>query len=248
MARPTLVSEMQALVPGETATLGLHFEMEPGWHTYWRGLNDTGFPIDVTLDLPQGFESQGVQWPAPQRYISPGEILDYVYEEQVTLLLPIDVPASARLGERVTITADANWLVCKEACIPEGRVVSITLPIASPGEDVGPGSGFKKIQEARERLPDPLPEKQRDALIEWQRGVLVIEPRGAFEWAAFYPAEDSVPIASPIEHGRTESGALRLPIDREAPSDADALRGILEIQRGGDQPPVLYRIDMPAPG
>ena len=47
-----LIAETTMLSPGETCTLGVAFDIEPGWHLFWNGTNDTGYPISVSLDLP----------------------------------------------------------------------------------------------------------------------------------------------------------------------------------------------------
>jgi thiol:disulfide interchange protein DsbD len=39
------------------------------------------------------------------------------------------------VGERVTLTADAYWLVCSDICIPEEATLTLTLPVAVQGRD-----------------------------------------------------------------------------------------------------------------
>ena len=48
--------------------------MQPGWHVYWNGRNDTGTPVRITLTVPEGFAAGDVLWPAPVRHVAAGEI------------------------------------------------------------------------------------------------------------------------------------------------------------------------------
>src|SRR5262249_19986126 len=57
-------------------------------------------------------------------------------------------------GKTVTLTARADWLVCKEICIPEGADLSLTLPVADVADADPRWSG--PIASARAALPRPL--------------------------------------------------------------------------------------------
>lgn len=243
MAQPKLVAERDAVVPGETVTVGLHFTMQPGWHIYWQGLNDTGFPVEVTWETPPGVTVGELQWPAPRRYVSPGEILDYVYEGEVTLLADVSVDASVSPGAEITLAAEASWLVCREACIPEDARLQRTFRIAGSLGDTGPGDGFRAIERARSRLPLLLPTEQRDITMRWSGTTLEITPVGGFAWAAFYPHEDSAAIVDPIRSARVERGTLRLRMDTDGPVESRTYRGILEIMRGSDRASTLFWIE-----
>ena len=49
---------VDAVVPGEAFDVGVLFEMEPGWHVYWRDPGDAGDPpriedgeiVDINLE------------------------------------------------------------------------------------------------------------------------------------------------------------------------------------------------------
>lgn len=245
--RAALVAEFSALVPGEVNTLAITLEIEPGWHVYWRGLNDTGFPVSAEWSLPEGFEVGTVAWPAPHRHVAPGDILDYVYEDRVTLLVPITVPESAAPGTVIDIRADVTWLVCKGACVPEDAALALAVPVAKAGETVKPTEAAQVITEARRRLPRALTPEQRDLALSWEGDTLTIAPSGSFAWAAFYPRDDSMAIASPIRDGLVKAGPLRLRLDRDAPGEATRLIGIVEVKRREGGASEVFEIDVPAP-
>jgi len=248
-ARARLLSETAALAPGHTFTLGITLDLEPGWHVYWDGLNDTGYPVKVTPHLPEGFRAGDLQWPAPERLVSPGDILDHVYTGHVTLLLPLEVPADLPAGTQVTLGATVEWLACHEACVPGSGEATLSLPVAEAGTDLRRAmaeEGFPeartRFEETRRRLPEPL-----DAAsgVRWHWGsgeagegtgtpegtVLFVESDGA-DHLEFYPARDTAPLAAILQDGASDSGTLALRLG-ENPERAPAVRGVLDVEQGG---------------
>src|ERR1700722_20835808 len=66
-ATVSLVSDTDAVAPGSPFRVGLHFQLAPGWHTYWQNPGDAGVPAEVALTLPPGSTSGAIVWPTPQR-------------------------------------------------------------------------------------------------------------------------------------------------------------------------------------
>ena len=60
-----LVSEQQAIVPGQKFLLEIRFDLQDGWHTYWVNPGDAGEPPRITWELPAGFQAGSIQWPYP---------------------------------------------------------------------------------------------------------------------------------------------------------------------------------------
>lgn len=128
----TLVSEQSNIEPGQTFWIGLHFELIPHWHIYWRNPGASGSAPVIRWTLPEGWEVGEVHWPVPKR-IRVGPLSNYGYEDGVVLLVPVQVPPSPLLADSQIITADAEWLVCRVECIPEsGR---LTLELGNVGND-----------------------------------------------------------------------------------------------------------------
>lgn len=256
-AKVSLISDLAAFRPGTSQFLGVHFKLDDGWHIYWAGQNDTGLAPTVDLDLPEGFTAGDILWPTPHRYTSPGNILDHVYEDEVTLLIPITVDDDVEPAASVTISADVEWLVCADVCIPGWGESAISMPIDSADTDPHPGEGFKAVSAARETLPIPAPESQVDFRVEWSGDTAVITPRGRATFAAFYPSPGSLTVEGLLKSGVSKGGPLRLTVvpdfdlvsehllDPEAPALAPALRGIVEIRRAPTAPPVRYTIEVP---
>jgi thiol:disulfide interchange protein DsbD len=114
-ATATLVSDTDAVTPGQPFRVALRLRLAEGWHTYWKNPGDAGVPPDLTLDLPQGVTAGPIDWPAPRR-IAEGSVMTYSYTGD--LLLPVTVTPTAAAAP-VNLTAHATWLVCKDICVPE---------------------------------------------------------------------------------------------------------------------------------
>lgn len=229
-----LVAERTALVPGRPAWLGLTFQMREGWHLYWNGLSDSGGPILSRLSLPPGYAKDGpMLWPAPRRYLQPGDILDHIYERRVTLLIPVRVPADARPGSTAEFTADLEWLVCRQVCLPGDARVSLTLPVA---EQAGPSLDAHLFREARARIPvSPPPGK---LAMTRRSEALTLSVPGA-SGLAFYPMEGCARLVDLITDGEVEGDRLALRV-----RDAGArVVGVLEIRRDPSGEALWWLVD-----
>ena len=131
-AKASLISLEDGFVPGGVTHLGVRFEIADHWHIYWDGLNDSGLPPAITLDLPEGFEAMPTRWPAPTRnIIGENDLLDHVLEGEVLAVIPVRVPIDATVGSTLKITGKSDWLVCDEACRPGPARRSIEHPVVA---------------------------------------------------------------------------------------------------------------------
>ena len=133
-ARPTLVSEAKSIVPGKPFTVALRFQLDPTWHVYWKNPGDSGLPPRVTWRLPPGFTAGELQYPTPETISSNG-ITNYVYENDVALLVEITPPADAKLGDALVLAADLKWLECDQSqCIAKKGSVEVPVTFAGTTE------------------------------------------------------------------------------------------------------------------
>ncbi len=153
-----LLSQTTGAAPGSTVYVALRQKIVPGWHTYWRNPGDAGQATALTWTLPKGVTAGDILWPTPERYAS-GPLMNYVFSKQVYLPVPITVPADAKPGQVLTLKAAADWLVCKDVCVPEDAALSLDLPIeASPRTDPLAGNA---IAETLAAAPKPAGLKAR---------------------------------------------------------------------------------------
>ena len=118
----TLVTETDAMQPGKPFRVALRLRMADGWHTYWKNPGDAGVPPDLTIEH---VAQSPIDWPTPRR-VAEGPVMTYAYTGEV--LLPVTITADSG-----TIVAHAQWLVCKDVCVPEDGEFSLNLPVGTPG-------------------------------------------------------------------------------------------------------------------
>lgn len=149
-ATVTLLSEQPQVAPGQTLWLGLRFELVPHWHVYWRNPGASGAAPTIDWILPDGWQTGDIQWSTPKR-IRVGSLTNYGYEEIVTFLIPVQMPAGPLSADLLTIVADPEWLVCLEECIPEsGR---FTLELNQPGGQPSTAETRELFVNARTQWP-----------------------------------------------------------------------------------------------
>lgn len=96
--------------------LAVYFKMAPEWHLYWKNAGDSGIPPMLSVQLPPNFEVGDVLFPTPHCLRSEGNI-NYTYEEELLLLLPIVPKADADTIQSFKATVYAEWLVCHDICL-----------------------------------------------------------------------------------------------------------------------------------
>jgi DsbC/DsbD-like thiol-disulfide interchange protein len=133
--------------PGAGIYLGLHQKIIPHWHTYWVNPGDSGTATSIAWTLPEGATASDIIWPAPSRF-SMGPITNYAYENDVTLLTKITVPARLNPGENFAVQALVDWLVCKEECIPQQVELTLSLPVVAATAAMGAGDARARIGDA----------------------------------------------------------------------------------------------------
>ncbi len=231
----TLVSEQDAIVPGEAFTVALRLEMEEGWHSYWKNPGASGEPTSIDWALPESYETDGFQWPYPHR-IEFGSLISYGYSGEVFLLTTITPPDTLTPGTTATLSGRAEWLICEEICLPAHSDVELTLPVtAEVPEDTEWASAFEA---SRAKHPKRVSDWSVGAGRSGDRYTLILgAPDGTrpdLEGAYFFPSEKSVidPGApQPVTRdGDTYTIALQQSEYAQAP--ADRLRGVLVAPEG----------------
>ncbi|WP_119679171.1 protein-disulfide reductase DsbD family protein [Indioceanicola profundi] len=144
-----------AAVPGQTLWIAKTQRIRSGWHTYWINPGDSGIATSINWELPEGWQAGDIVWPAPERFPI-GPLVNFGYKDEVHLLVPVTVPETAVPGETVTLTANADWLVCEDICIPESAVLTLDVPVAAEPAQPSPEAAAL-FAEARASLPVPSP-------------------------------------------------------------------------------------------
>lgn len=245
--RATLLLDRPLTAPGDTATLGISFDIADGWNLYWINPGESGAAPKVTLTLPPGVTASDLRWPSPERKVLPGDILDYIYTRRVTLLATLtagkDFAASASgAAMPAAVTADLWWLMCdKEKCVPGDARAERTLAAADSPD------ALARIVEAAARLPRP-PE-QGDLAARWDGGTLVLHVPGASSLVFFPLPENEVNPDAPkaiLREGMVDGDTIRLTYDPGVLKPGTRVMGNLEVRRASGEKRFLAVVS-PAP-
>jgi thiol:disulfide interchange protein DsbD len=105
--------------PGEPFSLGVLFDLDRGWHIYWRNPGESGLPTRLDWQIADAAVGP-IRWPAPEVFAEQdGLLTTYGYANQVLLTNEVRFEAGTR-GER-EVRVEADFLVCEVQCIP-GRI------------------------------------------------------------------------------------------------------------------------------
>jgi thiol:disulfide interchange protein DsbD len=230
-----LVSERTAAVPGQPLTVALRLKMADGWHTYWRNPGDSGLPTTLAWTLPPGVVAGPIQWPAPHA-LPAGPLVNYGYEGEVFLLTELTVPAGLKPGETVSLAAKADWLVCKETCIPEEARLELVLPVAERA-DPYPQWGAT-VAATRARLPGQVAGWLAEARGDGQKVVLTLTAPAGAEAPGdvhFFPYEEGRIEPSAKQAFRRDANGtfvLTLPVANQLAPGFTQVAGVITGSKG----------------
>ena len=140
--------------------VGLQIKHAPEWHTYWKNPGDSGLPTDLQWTLPPGVMAGDIAWPLPKK-IPIGHLANYGYDGTVLLPVPLTItpeykPSIAAMAEGMEVKLKANWLVCRQECIPQSGEFALKLPLRSSTALNGPA-----FEAALKSQPAPVQGSQR---------------------------------------------------------------------------------------
>ncbi|MEP4784215.1 MAG: protein-disulfide reductase DsbD domain-containing protein, partial [Erythrobacter sp.] len=131
-----------APVAGEEWMLALRFTPDTSrgeeWHGYWSNPGDAGQGMQLTLNLPEGWEQGAALYSVPQRFVQPLEgsagLMNHIYKGDFTVLVPVKVPADADVSSARRVTGFVQYLACSDIlCVPQDADL-ISKQAAEPAE------------------------------------------------------------------------------------------------------------------
>lgn len=128
-----LIAEHASIQPGGATRVGVHFELEEGWHIYAHDPGDAGLPTTVIWKPLEGQRYGPLQWPPHQEFVDPGDIRTRGYSGSVVLSSTLTISpraVSSPPGAAQGIRARAEWLACKEICLPGSADLELGLPVS----------------------------------------------------------------------------------------------------------------------
>lgn len=137
----TLVAEHTGIAPGKAFRVGVFLEPKPGWHTYYKDPGDAGLATTLAWTLPQGFSAGEIDWP-PFTKDKEGTLNVNIYPGKV--LLPVTITPPTDIRGTIPLKVKAEWLVCKDICIPESVELQLMLPVTATPVDSPSAALFKE--------------------------------------------------------------------------------------------------------
>ncbi len=235
----------EGVKPGQPLWLGLVIRHQPHWHTYWKNPGDSGLPTTLEWQLPAGVSAGDIQWPTPKK-LPIGPLMNYGYED--TLLLPVPVQVSAGFaGSQLDVKLKAEWLVCKDVCIPESGEFAISVP--AQAATAGHAALFEA---ARAAVPQAVPDAKASAAVEGETLVVSIDGLPA-AWRGrkllFLPETAGVIANAAVQQAtwQGERWQARVALDAQRSESPAAMPAVLiaDGQRAGLQ--VAVRVSTPWP-
>ena len=191
--RAELVAEVASIRPGQPFRVGVLLKMAPHWHTYWRNPGDSGLATTLTWDLPDGFRASDITWPVPA-WLEVEGLVSFGYEDEVLLPVTITPPGELEAGGEVELRVQADWLECKEMCLPGGAALSLALPVGDGR--AATGETATRFAETDRSLPVDGSDWQVAVTRRGQQVRLSAKPpegiRAAGEDLTFFPFEEGV--------------------------------------------------------
>lgn len=227
-----LVAESPTVAPGKPVTLALRLTPAAGWHTYWKNPGDSGLETSLDWTLPSGFTAGELAYPTPAR-IPFGELVNFGYAGDTTLLVTLTPPATLAPGAALPLKAKASWLVCDDQqCVPEDAELALTLTAGDGAADPAQAALFAAARAAMPLAVD-WPARFR---INGDRFTLAVPlgvPARGIEQVYFFPLDDGALSYADMQDVVVDQDKLWLTTKAGYKTTLDRLSGVLTIKLAG---------------
>lgn len=127
-----IITQHKWFNPNTATRIGIHFDLEEGWHIYAQDPGDAGMPTQVSWQSGGPVIFGALAWPEPEHFVDAGGIKTNGYSGSVVLSSALSINDKVIVdwaaGE-VGINAKVKWLACKEICLPGEADLKIQLPV-----------------------------------------------------------------------------------------------------------------------
>jgi DsbC/DsbD-like thiol-disulfide interchange protein len=232
-ARTSLIATVSSIAPGDSFTVALRIQPDSGWHVYWSNPGDAGMPPSLEWKLPKDWTQGLLVFPTPTRFETP-PLASYGYQDDVWY--PMTVFAGVGdVGPRVMLRARAEWLICREECLPEAADFTVALAM---GQTVSHARNSDLVERfARANLPQPHPHWNFSAAYEDSVVVIAWDVPSDFnrdQKPYFFPATQGVILHAAAQTFEVNDTRAHLTIKRDdvLRLTPDTLRGVLVLSNG----------------
>ena len=220
-----LLVEIKEIKINEDFVVGIKFNIEPGWHVYWKNPGDSGLPANVDWQNINSIEFKNFLWPPPEK--TPEEpLMTYGYYNE--LVLPAIFSVGSDFTDEGASQFDIDFLICEKICIPES--VSIEFDLSNYSDE--------DVQLSRDILSswyNKLPKSfDKEALIQASDNFISIEwedEKNEISEVYFYPEDKGLIRYASNQKLYKKDGSAILIIERpqKYSNDLQNISGVLEI-------------------
>lgn len=253
----SLVARETSIQPGRSFLVALVLDHDEHWHSYWINPG-TGYPTSLEWKLPAGFTAGPIIWPTPHVVKDTrGNVTGNGYEHRSYYFVEITPPlpgfgpsekpgqtpggqqtatGSLAPGDSITLHVTADWLMCKDVCMPGNAVLDLTLPVSADEPRENPATARNFNQQFAE-LPQPISGWQVTATRKDQTFTLILTPAAGTthrpEGLHLFDTAGLIDYAAP-QTVREENGSIimSLAAASDAPAAAVRLAGELVSTNG----------------
>lgn len=205
--RTTLISDVTQVAAGEAFHIGVLLELDDGWHTYWHNPKDGGDAPKVTWKLPAGFTAGPILWPLPERFIEPGDFINYGYARRVLLQVRVTPPAELKARTPLPFAATVKWQACAETCIYGEAKTALTL---TSGTTAHASKQHAFFAATRAATPGAPPAEISGIQLSWAADAAVDGIVRSGTWTALLRGQDQAKLAQVFPFALAE-GAINEP-------------------------------------
>lgn len=241
--KANIIAEEQTVQPGRPFWVAVQFQMEDGWHIYWKNPGDAGMPVKVEWVLPPNMEVISQEWGAPERFGTEG-LTGFGYSKETSLLVQISPSKSLDLSKDLEIVGNVYWLVCSDStCLPGSEVYSLTL---KPSAEIPKLNSLAEeiFTKARAQLPQPQTVNtslRKDGKLQVEIPTFDGSPYTKID---FFPEDKSIiNHASPVSFLQDDDNLL-IQLDGMANSSEKSLKGVIVFETENNERRAL-QIDSP---
>src|ERR1039458_2877879 len=227
-----LITETDTIAPSHDFLAGLHFVLDKGWHIYWINAGDAGEPPRVEWQLPAGIVAGNLQFPPPQP-LPLGPLMDFGYENEVLLPIPMLTDGSLQPGSKETLRGHVHFLVCSNVCIPGHADVEDTVSVAAQTGAPNPKTEPLFLA-AEHRLPRSLPPGASVSVTQTSTVFVVALATGQrIASAELYPFDQNIIANAAPEKLEPLVNGARITLQRAQGSQMPAhLHGLIKLPDG----------------
>ena len=199
----TLISDHDTVAPGSSFTVALRMKFKGNWYTYWRNAGDSGEPVHIAWDLPEGVTAGPIQWPVPE-IKTVGPITSYGMSKEVWLPVEISVDETVAASQPIMLKLHAYYLVCDDLCVPEDGKLAVPMEIGTSATNP---DHLAQINVAQAKIPQLGTARGSASLSNGKVVFNIADIPSGFETAKLFPHENPIIVHSDVvDLTRAEQG------------------------------------------